>query len=90
ILGMIMMTFFRRKVIKTFEGKDIIVPPKKPGIYRNLFGGILFGLGWGLAGACPGPMFVLLGQGVVAILVVIFGATFGAFLYGVFKEKLPH
>jgi uncharacterized membrane protein YedE/YeeE len=90
ILGIIMMTFFRRKVIKTFEGKDIIVPPKKPGIYRNLFGGILFGLGWGLAGACPGPMFVLLGQGVVAILVVIFGATFGAFLYGVFKEKLPH
>jgi len=90
ILGMIMMALFRRKVIKTFEGKDIIVPPKKPGIYRNLLGGVLFGLGWGLAGACPGPMFVLLGQGVVAILVVIFGATFGAFLYGVFKEKLPH
>jgi hypothetical protein len=90
ILGMIMMLLFRKKVIKTFEGKDIIVPPKKKGIYRNLLGGILFGLGWALAGACPGPMFVLLGQGVVAILVVIFGATLGTFLYGVLNKKLPH
>ena len=57
---------------------------------RNLLGGILFGLGWALAGACPGPMFVLVGKGVVSILVVIFGATLGAFLYGYFKEKLPH
>ena len=52
--------------------------------------GILFGLGWALAGACPGPMFVLIGHGVVSILVVIFGATLGAFLYGTFKNKLPH
>ncbi len=53
-------------------------------------GGILFGLGWALAGACPGPMFVLIGKGVVSILVVIFGATLGAFLYGLSKDKIPH
>ena len=90
LIGMISMLLFRKKVVKTFEGNDIIVPPKKPGIYRNLLGGILFGFGWALAGACPGPMFVLLGKGVVSILVVIFGASFGAFLYGAFKNKLPH
>ena len=90
VLGAIIMYFFRKKMVKTFEGKEIQVTPKKKGFYRNLFGGIIFGLGWALAGACPGPMFVLLGQGVAAILVVTFGATFGAFCYGLFKNKLPH
>jgi hypothetical protein len=90
ILGMISMFLFKRKMVKTFEGEEIHVTAKKKGLYRNLLGGILFGLGWALAGACPGPMFVLIGKGVVSILVVIFGATLGAFLYGVSKDKLPH
>jgi uncharacterized membrane protein YedE/YeeE len=90
VLGMISMFLFRKKMVKTFEGQDIHVPSKKRGLYRNLLGGILFGLGWALAGACPGPMFVLLGKGVVSILVVIFGATLGAYLYGYFKDRLPH
>ncbi|WP_456423445.1 DUF6691 family protein [Lutibacter sp.] len=90
VLGMISMYLFRKKMVRTFEGNDINVSPKKKGLYRNLLGGILFGLGWALAGACPGPMFVLIGKGVVSILVVIFGATLGAFLYGLFKEKIPH
>ena len=90
VLGMLCMFLFRKKIFKTFEGNEIYIAPKKLGIYRNLFGGILFGLGWALAGACPGPMFVLIGKGVVSILVVIFGATLGAFLYGYFKDRLPH
>ncbi len=90
VLGMVSMFLFRKKMVKTFEGNEIHVPAKKIGLSRNLLGGILFGLGWALAGACPGPMFVLVGKGVVSILVVIFGATLGAFLYGYFKEKLPH
>lgn len=89
-LGMVSMLLFRKKMVKTFEGNEIHVPPKKSGMYRNLLGGILFGLGWALAGACPGPMFVLIGRGVISILVVIFGATLGAFFYGVLKSKLPH
>ena len=68
----------------------ILIVEKERGFTRYIVGGILFGLGWALAGACPGPMFVLVGKGVVSILVVIFGATLGAFLYGYFKEKLPH
>lgn len=89
-LGMISMFLFKKKMVKTFEGDEIHVTPKKEGLSRNLLGGILFGLGWALAGACPGPMFVLIGKGVVSILVVIFGATLGAFFYGVYKDKLPH
>jgi len=90
VLGMVSMFFFRKKMVKTFEGQEIHIAPKKSGLFRNLLGGILFGLGWALAGACPGPMFVLVGKGVVSILVVIFGATFGAFCYGLFKDRLPH
>lgn len=89
-LGMISMYFFRKKMVKTFEGREIHISPKKKGLFRNLLGGTLFGLGWALAGACPGPMFVLVGKGVVSILVVIFGATLGAFLYGLFKNRIPH
>lgn len=89
-LGMISMFLFRKRMVKTFEGKEVFIEPKKRGFYRNLLGGTLFGLGWALAGSCPGPMFVLVGKGVVSILVVIFGATLGAFFYGLFKDKLPH
>ncbi|MGV6846060.1 MAG: DUF6691 family protein [Lutibacter sp.] len=90
LIGMVNMYFFRNKMVKTFEGKPVYIRPKKKGLYRNLLGGILFGLGWALAGACPGPMFVLIGKGVVSILVVIVGATFGAFCYGLVKDKIPH
>jgi uncharacterized membrane protein YedE/YeeE len=90
VLGMASMFFFRKKMIKTFEGQDIHVTPKKSGLYRNMLGGILFGFGWALAGACPGPMFVLIGRGAWSIILVIFGATLGAFLYGALKNRLPH
>lgn len=89
-IGIVSMFLFRRKVVKTFKGEEIHVRPKKRGLYRNLLGGTLFGLGWALAGACPGPMFVLVGKGVVSILVVILGATIGAFLYGLLKDRIPH
>ncbi|MDX1828514.1 MAG: DUF6691 family protein [Lutibacter sp.] len=89
-IGIVSMFLFRKKVVKTFKGEEIHVRPKKRGLYRNLLGGTLFGLGWALAGACPGPMFVLVGKGVVSILVVILGATIGAFLYGLLKDRIPH
>ncbi len=90
VVGMIIFTFFRNGKIKNFQGEKIIVAPKKKGFYRNMFGGIIFGFGWALAGACPGPMFILLGRGVLAIVVVIVGSILGAFLYHTFKNKLPH
>ena len=89
-LGIIMVHFFNKKAIKNFKGEEIEIDEKGTGWKRTLFGGTIFGLGWALAGACPGPMFVLLGHGVFSILIVIFGAVIGAFLYGVFRTKLPH
>ncbi|MDH3322735.1 MAG: YeeE/YedE family protein, partial [Flavobacteriaceae bacterium] len=67
-IGIIIMHFFKKGTLKTYKGELIEVAPKKKGISRNLIGGIIFGLGWALGGACPGPMYVLLGKGVAAIL----------------------
>ena len=90
ILGVIAMLLFKKGIIKTYLGDNIKVAPKRKGFKGNLFGGIIFGLGWALAGACPGPMFILLGRGAVAIIIVIIGALLGAFLYHAMKSKLPH
>lgn len=89
-IGIIIMHFFKKGTLKTYKGELIEVAPKKKGISRNLIGGIIFGLGWALGGACPGPMYVLLGKGVAAILVVLLGAHIGAILYHSMKHKLPH
>lgn len=89
-LGVIVMLLFKKGIIKTYLGDNIKVDPKKKGFKRNMFGGIIFGLGWALAGACPGPMFILLGRGAVAIIIVIIGALLGAFLYHATKKFLPH
>ncbi len=89
-LGIIVMILFKKGIIKTYMGDTIKVAPKRKGFKGNLFGGIIFGLGWALAGACPGPMFILLGRGAIAITVVLFGALLGAFLYHALKKFLPH
>jgi len=90
VIGMVIMYLFKKEKLKTYTGELILVDPKKKGFARNMFGGIIFGLGWALGGACPGPMFILVGKGVTAILVVLFGATLGTFLYHAVKHKLPH
>ena len=90
VIGIFIMYFFKRETLKTYQGKVIVVADKKKGIWRNLLGGTIFGLGWALGGVCPGPMYILLGKGVVAILVVLFGAHVGAFLYHAVKHRLPH
>jgi len=90
VLGIILVQLFNKGIIKTYLGNQITIDPKKKGFKRNIIGGTIFGLGWALAGACPGPMFILLGRGVAAILVVILGALLGAFLYHATKKYLPH
>lgn len=90
LTGMMLFYFFNKGSIKTFQGEKINIEPKKKGFSRNIIGGTIFGLGWALAGACPGPMFILLGRGIAAIVVVIIGSLMGAFLYHALKSKLPH
>ncbi|WP_440879972.1 DUF6691 family protein [Tenacibaculum sp. C7A-26P2] len=82
--------FFKKGVIKNFLGQKIIIKDKQKGWFRTLIGGTIFGLGWALAGACPAPIFVLIGNGVFPIIIVLIGAVLGAFLYGLTHKKLPH
>lgn len=89
-LGAAGVAFIKKKNIKPLRGQKMKLDPKEPGFRRYLYGGILFGLGWALAGACPGPMYVLAGAGYVPILVVLASATLGTFVYGLLRNKLPH
>ena len=90
VLGILIIQLFKKGIIKNKDGKQIIVPPKKNAFKANLLGGIIFGLGWALVGACPGPMFILLGRGVLAILIIVFGALLGAFVYHAVKKWMPN
>jgi len=90
VLGVIMIQLIKRFKIKSFYGEEIDIQPKDKGISRYLIGGSIFGLGWALSGACPGPMFTLIGAGYLPILIVIVFAVLGTFLYGILKNKLPH
>ncbi|MDA7803584.1 YeeE/YedE thiosulfate transporter family protein [Crocinitomix sp.] len=90
VLGIGIVQLIKRKKLKNIYGEEIQITPKVKGVIPYLLGGGIFGLGWALAGACPGPMYVLLGSGTYSILIVIVGALLGTLLYGVFKNKLPH
>ncbi|CAM3246868.1 MULTISPECIES: DUF6691 family protein [Myroides] len=89
-VGIIVVQYIKRNKVKDITGNPIVIADKDKSIPRYLIGGILFGLGWALAGACPGPMFVMTGAGYFPILVVILGALLGTWLYGLIKNKLPH
>lgn len=90
VTGILVVQFIKSKQIKDINGNKINIVDKDKSIARYLIGGILFGLGWALAGACPGPMFVLTGAGYFPILIVILGALLGTWFYGLIKNKLPH
>ena len=89
-MGVVSTLIIKRNNIKSFYGEEVKFIPKEKGFTRYMLGGIIFGLGWALAGACPGPMFTLLGAGFLPISIVIIAAILGTFIYGILKEKLPH
>jgi uncharacterized membrane protein YedE/YeeE len=89
-IGVLMVQYIKRKSVKDISNQPIVIANKDKSISRYLIGGIIFGLGWALAGACPGPMFVLAGAGYSPILIVILGALLGTWFYGLLKDKLPH
>ena len=90
VIGIFIMHFFKKGILKTYKGEAVIVKPKAKGFSKNLLGGIIFGFGWALGGVCPGPMYVLIGKGVIAILIILLGAHMGAFFYHAIKYRLPH
>jgi len=88
--GVVILLLTKQLHIKNIYGNQIRVPLKDRGYVRYLIGGSIFGLGWALAGACPGPMYILVGTGVFSMLIVIAAAILGTYTYGVLKDKLPH
>ena len=88
--GLVGIQIIKRKNIKDIKGLPITILDKESGSTRYWVGGLFFGLGWAMVGACPGPIFILLGAGFFPIILVLFGAIVGTFIYGLIKDKLPH
>lgn len=90
ILGIIGVQIIKRKKLKSIDGEPIVFNDKDVSFSRYAYGGLAFGLGWALAGACPGPIFTLIGAGYLPILIVFVGALIGTYIYGLLRDKLPH
>ena len=90
VLGVLFIWFIKKMKVKNIDGGNINIPDKDMSFVRYIIGGTIFGFGWALAGACPGPMYILLGTGVFSMFIAIAAAIFGTFIYGVLKDKLPH
>lgn len=89
-LGVAGVALIKKFQIRDYHGNPIMFNPKEKSIARYLIGGSIFGLGWALSGACPGPMVVNIGYGYWAMAIVFFFAIVGTYLYGLIKNKLPH
>ncbi len=91
-VAMVSVAVMKARRVRTVLGDHILVPPKELGRrgYRYWIGGTLFGLGWALTGACPGPIFALIGNGMSVYILVLVSALVGTWLYGVLRPSLPH
>ncbi len=89
VVGIISVWIIKKFNIKTIHGERIEFHPKKFN-KGQVYGGLLFGLGWAVTGACPGPLFAQIGTGALVILVVVGSAIAGTWTYGYFRERLPH
>ena len=89
ITGIISVQLIKRFNIKTLNGQQIELPKKK--FHKGqIYGGLLFGFGWALTGACPGPMFAQIGTGALVVVAALLSAIGGTWVYGLLREKLPH
>lgn len=89
LVGMISIWLIRKFQIRTIHGDRIELHPKKFN-KGNIYGGLLFGFGWALTGACPGPLFAQIGSGALVITVTLLSAIAGTWVYGFIRERLPH
>ncbi len=89
LVGMISVWLIKKSGVKAIDGTPVTFHPKK--FHKGqIFGGLMFGLGWAMTGACPGPLFAQIGSGVTVVVVVLLSAIAGTWMYGYLKEKLPH
>ena len=90
IVAALSLWLIKRFEVTSLGGEPISPAPKAPTYVRYSVGGTLFGLGWALTGACPGPVLALIGAGLPAFLVVLAGAVLGTYVYGLVRHRLPH
>jgi len=89
VVGIISVFLIKKFKLNSAEGEKIELPGKS--FHKGqVFGGLLFGFGWALTGACPGPLFAQIGAGATVVIVTLLSATLGTFVYGAIREKLPH
>ena len=88
-VGALSIFIIKKIKIKTIYGEQIDLP-SKPFNKGQVIGGLLFGFGWAMTGACPGPLYAQIGSGAIVIIVTLFSAIFGTWVYGFLREKLPH
>lgn len=89
VVGMLSVFIIKKFNIKTIYGETIKIAPKEFN-KGQIFGGLLFGFGWAMTGACPGPLFAQIGTGATVILVTLLSAIAGTWVYGLLRDKLPH
>lgn len=89
VTGLISVLLIKKFNIKTISGEEIKFYPKTFN-KGQIYGGLLFGLGWAMTGACPGPLFAQIGTGATVIIISLLSAVAGTWVYGYFREKLPH
>ena len=89
VTGIISVGFIKKFSIKTIAGEKIELPNKKFN-KGQIYGGLIFGFGWAITGACPGPLFAQIGSGFSVIIITLFSAIAGTWVYGLLREKLPH
>lgn len=89
LVGMLSIQLIKKFHVQSFEGQEITIKNKKFN-KGQIFGGILFGIGWGITGACPGPLFAQIGCGFAVVGITLLSALMGTWMYGLLKDKLPH
>jgi len=89
-LGALIHYWIKKSKINDIAGTPIVITDKPKTYIASIMGGTLFGLGWAMTGACPGPLYVLLGNGYLMIGIIILSALAGTFVYGLLRHKLPH
>ena len=89
VTGIISIQLIKRFRIKSIDGEPIVIMPKR--FHKGqIFGGLIFGFGWAMTGACPGPLFAQIGTGATVIVITLISAIAGTWVYGAIREKLPH
>lgn len=89
-LGVLGVFLIKKFKVRDFNGNPIMFFPKEKSYIKYIAGGTIFGLGWALSGACPGPMVVNIGYGFFSMIIVFGFALVGTFVYGLIKDKIPH